>query len=89
MACMPRPQKTSSDDLKWAVTWPLLINDGRPLVTSVGKDVANTAYDREGGQESFLSLDSSASVAADVPTFRSTYGDLLVVQGLFVGQRNT
>jgi len=73
-------RKTSDDADEWAMTWPLLVDDGRPLMKNVTGAVASTSYDGTGDEENFIDLGGDARVMADGPTIRSTYGDLLAVR---------
>jgi len=75
-------RKKSDDTDEWAMTWPLLVNDGRPLMKDVTTAVASTSYDRHGDEENFLDLGDNALIVGDGPTFRSTYGDLLAVRAI-------
>ena len=81
--------KTSIAPVQWGVTWPLLINDGRPLVTSIGKSFASTGFTRGEDQESFLSVGRQATIETAVPKMRSTYGDLLALRVVSSGATNS
>ena len=58
--------ETGANTVPWGLTWPLLINDGRPLVTTIGSDIASTAYSDSGDRESFLSIAQSAQNPLDL-----------------------
>ena len=73
-------EKISSDPASWGVTWPLLIDDGRPLSTRIAARVAETAYAPGGDMESFLAVDRDGALDAKAKPVRSTYGDLLPVR---------
>jgi hypothetical protein len=75
-------RKTSGDADEWGMTWPLLVNDGRPLMNEVNGAAASTSYDRKGDEGNFIDIDGDARVVADGPRFRSTYGDLLAMRAL-------
>lgn len=64
----------------WGVTWPLLVNDGRPLRPYIGKRIAETSYNEGGDTESFLALNQQSALDATWQPVRSTYGDLLPVR---------
>jgi hypothetical protein len=81
--------KTSAAPIHWGITWPLLTNDGQALATSIGKTFASTGFARGGDQESFLSVDQQATIETDVPTMRSTYGDLLALRVVSSGAINS
>jgi hypothetical protein len=66
----------SKDAMLWAVTWPILQNDGRPLRTAVTKDWAATGYENTSDQEVFISLADSPQIKDDGPALRSSFGDL-------------
>ncbi len=68
--------KTSSDEVKWGVTWPLLENDGRPLKWSAESRMASTEYAGGGDQQTFLALHDNPVIESGDPPLRSTYGDL-------------
>jgi len=75
-------RRTSGDADEWAMTWPLLVNDGRPLMKSVAGAVAATSYDGAGDEENFIDVGGDTRVMGDGPTIRSTYGDLLAVRAV-------
>ena len=70
-------EQTSAGPTPWAVTWPLLLNDGRPLRTSITAQIAETAYPQSSDTESFLAVDVGSRLDADTAPVRSPYGDLL------------
>ncbi len=69
-------RKTSPEALPWGVTWPLLENDGRPLVVTQRPAIATTAYEGAGDEENFIALNDRASLDFSGHPLRSTYGDL-------------
>jgi hypothetical protein len=56
--------------------WPLLVNDGRPLLPEVTPRRATTAYAAKADAQSFLALDPSGLLLRTESSVRSTYGDL-------------
>jgi hypothetical protein len=73
-------QKLGDEPYRWAVTWPLLVNDGRLLDTAITPGMASTNYPGSGDQESFLSLTPSAHHKQSDPPIRSSFGDLLPIR---------
>lgn len=71
--------KLSDETVQWGTIWPVLVNDGRALSREVAERYASTSYRKASDQQTFLALDSSASLQSDQPLVRSTYGDLLPV----------
>jgi hypothetical protein len=69
-------RKTSPDTVRWGVTWPLLENDGRPLVRTRGAYVESTGYTGSGDRQNFLAIAASAPEVTPEEALRSTYGDL-------------
>jgi hypothetical protein len=69
-------RKTSVDATQWAVTWPLLVNDGRPLEHSTTGYIASTGYQGSSDRQSFIAIGSSAPEITPDTLLRSTYGDL-------------
>ena len=65
---------SSPDTTQFGVTWPLLENDGRPLVTSVSAYDATTHYADSRDEQSFLALHPGAEIFGADPPVRSTYG---------------
>jgi hypothetical protein len=59
------------------MTWPLLENDGRPLVVTRRPGIATTAYANAGDEENFIALNDHAHLDFSGHPLRSTYGDLL------------
>jgi hypothetical protein len=80
--------KTSSDEVKWGVTWPLIENDGRPLKWSAGSHEALTEYAGAGDQQTFLALHDNPAIENGDPPLRSTYGDLRPVRVTVAGPVN-
>jgi hypothetical protein len=72
-------KKTSPEGMKWGMTWPLLENDGRPLVVTTRPDIATTAYQSAGDEENFIALNDHANLDSSGHPLRSSYGDLLPV----------
>jgi len=73
--------------VQWGVTWPLIENDGRPLVRNDTNYVASTGYPGSRDLENFLALDSGLVLAAE-PALRSTYGDLRPIRVTGPGELN-
>ncbi len=77
-------EEISGEAISWGVTWPLLIDDGRPLKTRVddrlGSRVAETSYAAGGDTESFLAVDRDGTLDAGAKPVRSTFGDLLPIR---------
>ncbi len=73
-------EQTPASAAAWAVTWPLLIDDGRPLRTHITDRIAETAYPRSTDTESFLAVDADSKLYRNPTPVRSTYGDLLPVR---------
>lgn len=63
----------------WAVTWPLLENDGRVLLRSHSGATYGTQYPNGTDEETFIALDASPFFTEGSP-LRSTYGDLVPVR---------
>jgi hypothetical protein len=63
----------TDDTVRAGVTWPILENDGKPLVTHVTDGIATTAYDDAGDQECFIAVGDGKIDASEDP-LRSTYG---------------
>lgn len=68
-------RKTSSGTVKWAVTWPLLENDGRPLQRSTTRSVATTSYAGSPDRQNFVAVGASPQITPE-EVVRSTFGDL-------------
>ena len=73
-------EEIASGQAPWGVTWPLLVNDGRPLHTGVGGRIAETSYAAGTDTESFLAVDGDGTLDAGAAPVRSTYGDLLPIR---------
>ncbi len=73
-------RKTSTDAVKWGVTWPLLENDGRPLTPTQSAYVASTGYAGSADRQNFLAIAASAPEVTGEALERSTYGDLRPVR---------
>jgi hypothetical protein len=73
-------RKTSTDNARWGVTWPLLENDGRPLRHTGSPHVRTTAYAGGTDDQNYIALHATPQLALDEPLFRSTYGDLRPVR---------
>jgi hypothetical protein len=72
-------RKTSSDDVQWGVTWPLLQNDGRPLALFMNRTSASTGYPGASDRQNFLAIGEGLEMTQEDP-LRSTYGDLRPVR---------
>ena len=70
----------SPSDSAFALTIPLLEDDGAPLRTSVAGGIARTAYTADGDEQAFLALDPTAVLESGGPSLRSTYGWLRPVR---------
>jgi len=57
----------SPSALVYGVTWPLLINDGEVLETSIGRYIASVSYPGGGDQQNFIALGPSAGLTSDEP----------------------
>ncbi len=73
-------EKISSGAASWGVTWPLLIDDGRPLHTRISGRITETSYVPGGDTESFLAIDRDGTLDAGAKPVRSTFGDLLPIR---------
>lgn len=71
--------RTSPEVSQWAVTWPILENDGAPLKCSRSKYVASVRYPGGTGQQNFIALDGAPILTA-TPSLRGSYGDLLPIR---------
>ncbi len=74
--------KTGADPLPWAVTWPLLVNDGRPLDVQITSSSGSTSFQPGGDVESFLAVGQHTKVESSAQTLRSSYGDLLAARAV-------
>ncbi|MBR9775405.1 MAG: hypothetical protein GYB55_10465 [Cytophagales bacterium] len=59
---------------QFGLTVPLLENDGRPLITSISNNIAQTGYSKNGDQQSFIGLNKDIKIVSDAPSIQSTYG---------------
>ena len=66
--------------VQYAVTWPLLENDGERLETSITADVATTRYAGGGDEQCYIALASRPGLTADEDPVRSTWGWLRPVR---------
>jgi hypothetical protein len=66
--------KTSAGQLEWAVTWPLLENDGNPLQRSGAGRIRSVKYPKAADQENFIALETAE--ISEEPLQRGSYGDL-------------
>lgn len=80
--------KTSAEDIRWGVTWPLLENDGRALRQSVRSNIASVSYPDQSDEQNFIALDDRTQAIPEDRLFRSTYGDLRAVRVLATGAEN-
>jgi len=67
--------KTSSDDLRWAVTWPVLENDGTPIKRSSRDGIQSVRYPNGSDEQNFIAVDASPTFS-EASMLRSTFGDL-------------
>ena len=72
--------KTSTDDSKWGVTWPILENDGHPLQTKIDPRSASTSYASDSDVQTFFAINDDAEAIPEMQSLRSTYGDLRPVR---------
>ncbi len=79
--------KTSPDALPWAVTWPLIENDGRALVRSRGDGIQSVRYPDGADQQNFIAIGDRPQMEEGVP-MRSTYGDLRPIRVRPTGPAN-
>jgi hypothetical protein len=70
--------KTSADQTEWAVTWPLLENDGNPLERSGAGRIRSVKYPKTTDQENFIAVE--AGEMNEEPLQRGSYGDLRPVR---------
>src|SRR5207245_8184889 len=66
-------------DFAWAVTWPVLENDGTPLERSSRDGIQSVRYPNGSDEQNFIALGGSTRFA-EAPLLRSTYGDLRPVR---------
>ena len=84
--------KTSSDDTPWAVTWPLLENDGTPLERSRSAGIQTVRYPNGSDEQNFIAVGASPAFSqapSDAPLLRSTFGDLRPVRVSVSSPTNT
>ncbi len=79
--------KTSPQTVPWGVTWPLLENDGAPLVLSVNDRIASVKYTGATDQQNFIALDAGSTLTSESP-LRGSYGDLRPIRVTVPGSRN-
>jgi hypothetical protein len=70
--------KTSPDAFNWAVTWPLLENDGAQLVLAAADRLRMVSYPNGSDQQSFIAIEPAQFTQE--PLLRATYGDLRPVR---------
>uniref|UniRef100_Q020H0 Uncharacterized protein n=1 Tax=Solibacter usitatus (strain Ellin6076) TaxID=234267 RepID=Q020H0_SOLUE len=70
--------KTSRDESAWAITWPILENDGAALERSHAEGIQSVRYPGSGDEQNFLAL--GAATFEEGAVMRSTYGDLRPVR---------
>jgi hypothetical protein len=70
----------SSDGKEFGVTWPLLVNDGAPLQSTVTDSLATTAYPNQADQQCFLSPAPAGTIVDSEEPIQSTYGWLRPVR---------
>ena len=82
-------RKTSSGDggLRWGVTWPLLENDGDPLIRSGNPHLASVSYPGTADQQNFVAVAGDPELTPE-PALRSTYGDLRPIRAVVAGETN-
>jgi hypothetical protein len=73
-------ERVSPDSAVWGVTWPLLIDDGRPLQVHTAPRIAETSFVGSADTESFLAVDKDSTLDASGTPVRSSYGDLLPIR---------
>ena len=71
--------KTSRDDSRWAVTWPVLENDGTPLERTSRNAIQSVRYPNDSDEENFIAVGATPTLAEE-PLLRSTFGDLRPVR---------
>ncbi|MFI5378858.1 MAG: hypothetical protein ACHRHE_06155 [Tepidisphaerales bacterium] len=78
-----------SDDAKeFAVTWPVLENDGLALKPVISDVAASTAYSDDADEQNYLALDPGTRVSGEEEPVRSTYGWLRPVRATAVAGIN-
>jgi hypothetical protein len=71
--------KTSPDDVVWAMTWPVLENDGRGLQRSGRDGIQSVRYPGADDEQNFIALEGTPTFAEET-SLRSTFGDLRPVR---------
>ena len=84
-AVLSSMRREAGDSVPWAVTWPVLENDGRPLRVQHSKRHAETSYPSGHDRQAFIAADGVATVDASAALVRSTYGDLRPVRAIASG----
>jgi hypothetical protein len=79
--------KTSPGALPWAVTWPLIENDGRALERSRGDGIQSVRYPDGADQQNFIAIGDRPRMEEGIP-MRSTYGDLRPIRVRATGPAN-
>jgi hypothetical protein len=65
----------------FGVTWPVLTNDGAGLTNTFTPFIASVSFPGGGDEENFIALQPSApTMVTNLPTLRSSYGDLRPVR---------
>jgi hypothetical protein len=80
-------KKISDDGMAWGVTWPILENDGAPLVRSHDGAIESVGYPGSADRENFLAVQSGTAIAEE-PSLRGTYGDLRPLRVTVAGATN-
>jgi hypothetical protein len=76
----------SADAVEFGTTWPILEDDGTPLLTTIGDHSATTAYAADEDEQWFLALDPDTAVTREDDRVRSTYGWLRPVRATAAGR---
>jgi hypothetical protein len=79
--------KTSPEAVPWGVTWPLLENDGTPLLRSTNDRIASVQYPGATDQQNFIALDAGSTLTQEAP-LRGSYGDLRPIRVTVPGDKN-
>jgi hypothetical protein len=80
-------RKTSADESRWGVTWPLLENDGRELQHSIAARLASTGYPGSPDRQNFVAVGGPPELISEA-ALRSTYGDLRALRVTVAGKEN-
>lgn len=80
-------RKTSPDNTNWAMTWPILISDGRPLQFHLTAGRASTSYSSSPDRQNFIAVGEMPAFEQE-PPIRSTYGDLRPLRVPVKGQES-